>query len=297
MKSLHGHRRFGWLMVLPALITLLVVGIVPFIYAIFLAVHKFSPNPAIAPRFDALGNLWALFRDPQFTGALRTTGIMLVVSVLLNMTLGLGLALALTRINRFRRALVSLILIPSALAPIVVGVTWWMMFSPRYGPVNGILEQWFQIPGIEWTIRMPSALIAIVVGIVWQTMPVTAMILFGGLLSISDSLIEAAQLDGANGGQILRHVQIPLLRPYFLIAGLLTFISTALAYEIPFFTTEGGPGNETVTVGIYLYKLAFNFGDYGRASMMSLLIVIALAILANLYFWAVSDKRSPPKRA
>lgn len=297
MKLQHGYRRFGWFLVTPALATLLLVGLIPLIYAIFLAVHKFSPNPAIAPRFDALGNFTALFRDPQFTGALKTTGIMLVVAVTLNMTLGLALALALTRIGRFRKVLVSLILIPSALAPIVVGVTWWMMFSTRYGPVNGILEQWFNIPGIEWTIRMPSALFTIIIGVVWQTLPVTAMILFGGLLSISDSLIEAAQLDGANFWGILRHIQIPLLRPYFLIAGLLTFISTALAYEVPFFTTEGGPGNETVTVGIYLYKLAFNFADYGRASMMSLLIVIVLAILANLYIWAVSDNKTRTKRA
>ena len=84
---------------------------------------------------------------------------------------------------------------------------------------------------------------------------------------------------------------MPLMRPFFLVVGLLMIIEIVRLYELPFFITQGGPGNETVVSGVYLFKLAFSFFDLGRASMMSIFLVVALSLLAALYMRVVADKK------
>ena len=91
---------------------------------------------------------------------------------------------------------------------------------------------------------------------------------------------------------MLRHVTLPHLRPFFLVAGLLMIIEVVRLYEVPFYITQGGPGNETVLSGIYLFKLAFTFRNFGAASMMALLLVIALGIVASLYVRLVTGRKT-----
>lgn len=283
-------KTFGRLMVAPAVIILLVVGVVPFFYSLYLALFRSPPNPAMPATYYGMGNFWDLLKDKQFADAALNTGILLAVTVPAKLVLGFMLALALRQVHRLRGVAISLVLIPSALAPIVVGIGWWMMFSPRFGPVNAILEQWFGIAGRDWPIQMPEAFISIIIATIWQSTPFVAVILLGGLLAIPDSLTEAAQIDGASGWSMLWHIILPLMRPYFLIAGLLQIIGITQLYEIPWFITQGGPGNETVMAGIYLYKLAFNFVDLGRASMMAFFLVIALIIMSTVYIKWLSHR-------
>ncbi len=281
---------FGRIMVTPAVAILLLVGIVPFVYAIYLALYRFSPNPAVPPTFVGLQNLFDLFTDPQFILSVKNSGLLLVSALVLKLTLAFFLALALWSIHRFRGLVISLLLIPSALAPIVVGVDWWMMFSARFGPINAILTQWLGLAPIEWTVQMPAAFFTILIATVWQWTPFVAIILLGGLLTIPSSLLEAARVDGATWWQSLRYITLPMMRPYFLVAGLLQIIEITRLYEVPFFITQGGPGNDTVVAGIYMYKLAFNFGDIGRASMMALFLVVFLVLVSSLYVkWVAGD--------
>jgi multiple sugar transport system permease protein len=166
-----------------------------------------------------------------------------------------------------------------------------MLFNTRTGPINAVLELMGVAP-VDWTVRMPYALIAIVVALVWQWTPFVAVILLGGLTTIPPSLLEAARLDGAKSWQLLRHVTLPHLRPFFLVAGLLMIIEVVRVYEVPFYITQGGPGNETVLAGIYLFKLAFNFRNFGGASALALLFVAALSIIASLYVRLVAGKKT-----
>jgi multiple sugar transport system permease protein len=142
----------------------------------------------------------------------------------------------------------------------------------------------------EWTVTMPWALVAIVTALVWQWTPFVAVILLGGLTTIPPSVLEAARLDGAGPWRTLRHITLPYLRPFFLVAGLLMIIEMVRLYEVPFYLTQGGPGNETVLSGIYLFKLAFNFRNFGGASAMALLFVVVLTAIASLYVRLVSGK-------
>jgi multiple sugar transport system permease protein len=283
------ERAFGRIMAAPAVLLLLAVGVLPFLYMLYAAFHTFPPNPTVPPKFGGLANFSALARDPQFVTAVRTTIIVAAAALTLQMVLGFILALALNRITRFRGPVLSLLLIPSAIAPVVAGIVWWMLFNTRYGAVNAMLG-WFGVEPIAWTVTMPYALITIVVAAVWQWTPFVAVILLGGLSTVPVSVSEAACIDGASGWPLFRHVTLPLLRPFILVAGLMMLIELSRLYEVPFYITQGGPGSETVVGGVFMAKLAFDYFDLGRASMMSLLYVVTLSVIAALFMRVVNAR-------
>lgn len=289
---MRGQKRFAWFMAAPSVIALVVLGIVPLLWMLWTAFHAFSPNPVVPPRFNGLGNLWSLTSDPQFIGSLKVSALVLVAALAVQLVLGFILALALYNIKRGRGVVVSLILIPTAIAPIVAGIVWWMLFNTRFGAINSIIVQVFGADPINWTIEMPTALVAIIVGVVWQWTPFVAVILLGGLTTIPVDVLDAARIDGASPWRRLRYIILPLMRPFFLVVGLLMIIEIIRLYELPFFITQGGPGNETVVAGVYLFKLAFSFFDLGRASMMSVFLVISLSLVAALYMRLVADGRA-----
>ena len=289
---MRGQKRFAWLMAAPSIIALVALGIIPLVWMIWTAFHSFSPNPTIPPVFNGLDNLNNLVDDPQFVSSLKTSALVLIAALALQLILGFLLALALYSIKRWRGIVVSLILIPTAIAPIVAGIVWWMLFNTRFGAINSVLMQTFGMDPINWTIQMPTALIAIIIAVVWQWTPFVAVIFLGGLTTIPNDVLDAARVDGASGWRRLRYIVLPLMRPFFLVVGLLMIIEIVRLYELPFFITQGGPGNETVVAGVFLFKLAFSFFDLGRASMMSVFLVIALSIVAALYMRLVADGKA-----
>lgn len=288
---MRGQRTFAWIMASPAILILLALGVVPLGWMLWTAFQSFSPNPTIAPEFVGWRNFHALIDEPQFVKSLKITAVLLVVALTLQLFLGFILAWALFHIKRGRSVVISLVLIPTAIAPIVAGIVWWMLFNTRFGAINSMLAQWFGIDPVSWTIEMPSALIAVIIGVVWQWTPFVAVILLGGLTTISRDTIDAARIDGATPWRTLRYIILPLMRPFFLVVGLLMIIEIVRLYELPFFITQGGPGNETVVAGVYLFKLAFDFFDLGRASMMSIFLVIGLSLIAALYMRLVTDRK------
>jgi multiple sugar transport system permease protein len=275
----------------PAVIWLLAVGAAPLAFALWAAVHRWSPDPSVPPEFCGTDNLRALVGDPQFRRSLAVTALVALGAVPLEIVLGLAVALALQRAGRARGPLLTALLVPAAVAPLVAGIAWWMLFNARFGPVNAVLE-YLGLPGPEWTIRMPWAIGAVIVAVVWQGLPLAIVVLLGGIQSVPPSLVEAARLEGAGPGAVFRHVTLPHLKPFLASAALLGLIDVARLYEIPWYLTQGGPGHETVLTGIYLYKLAFSYGaDTGRASVLSLLLAAALTVVSLLYVRLASDRR------
>lgn len=280
---MRGSRRFAWTLATPSLVGLVLVSLVPFLWMTWTAFHTFSPNPTIPPRFSGLDNLWALFADPQYLQSIRVTLIVLVVSLVLKLSLGFALAWALYHIRRGRALVISLLLIPAAIAPLIAGLVWWMLFNTKFGAVNAILLGLFGIEPIQWTVSMPWALIAIIVATVWQSVPFVAVILLGGLTTIPLEVLDASKVDGASRWRELRFIVLPLMRPFFLVASLFMIIDLLRLFEMPQFLTSGGPGNETVVQGMYLFKLGFTFFDLGRASMMSLIYILVLTAIGLIF--------------
>jgi multiple sugar transport system permease protein len=284
-------KAFARLLVAPAVLLLLAAGVVPLLYALWTAVHSSSADPSEPSRFVGLANFSALLADGRFGRSLAVTAALMAGAVLLELSLGLLLALALAKVERRRGLLVSLLLVPSALAPLVAGIAWWMLFNTNYGAVNALLGK-LGLGPVEWTRSMPWAFLSILAAVVWQGTPFVAVVLLGGLTTVPASLLEAARLDGAGRWAALRHVVLPHLRPFFLVAGLLVILDVARVYEIPMMVTEGGPGDETWVAGIYLFKLAFHFSNFGGASAMALLLVAALTAVSTLTVRLVSRRNA-----
>lgn len=287
---MRGSRRFAWTLATPALIGLVAISVVPFIFMVKSAFQRFHPNPRIAPAWVGLENLWLLIDDPQFIQSIQTTAIVLVVCLFLQLTLGFSLAWALFHIRRGRALVVSLLLIPTAIAPIIAGIVWWMLFNTQYGAINSLIGK-VGLDPVQWTITMPYALIAVIVATVWQTTPFVAVILLGGLTTIPPEVLDASKVDGASRWRELRYIILPLLKPFFGVASLFMFIDLLRLFEMPQYLTTGGPGNDTVVLGMYLYKLGFSFFDLGRASMMSLLYVVVLSVVAILFVRLMRSRR------
>ena len=136
---MRGSKRFAWTIATPAILGLIAVSIVPIVWMAFSAFQKFSPNPKVAPKFNGLDNLWALFEDPQFVNSIGLTAFIGVILFVIQLTLGFAIAWALYHIRRGRSIVVSLILIPTAIAPLIAGLAWWMLFNTKFGAVNSIL--------------------------------------------------------------------------------------------------------------------------------------------------------------
>jgi multiple sugar transport system permease protein len=288
---MRGSRRFAWTLATPALIGLVAISVVPLFFMVKSAFQRFHPNPRVAPQWAGLDNLWGLIEDPQFLQSIQTTLIVLAVCLFLQLTLGFALALALYHIQRGRAVVISLILIPTAIAPIIAGIVWWMLFNTQYGAINSLIGK-AGVDPVQWTITMPYALIAVIVATVWQTVPFVAVILLGGLTTIPPDILDASKVDGASRVRELRYIVFPLLRPFFAVAALFMFIDLLRLFEMPQYLTTGGPGNDTVVLGMYLYKLGFSFFDLGRASMMSLLYVIVLSVVAGLFVRLMRSRRA-----
>ncbi len=287
---MRGSRRFAWILATPALLGLVGISLVPMIFMVRSAFQTFSPNPRVPPRWAGLDNLWGLLADPQFVQSITTTATVLVACVVLQMTLGFALAWALFHIRRGRAFLISLILIPTAIAPIIAGIVWWMLFNTQYGAINALIGK-LGIDPVQWTITMPYALMAVIVATVWQSVPFVAIILLGGLTTIPPEILDAAKVDGASRARELRYIVFPLLRPFFGVAVLFMLIDLLRLFEMPQYLTTGGPGNDTVVMGMYLFKLGFTFFDLGRASMMSLLYVVLLSVVAGLFVRLMRSRR------
>jgi multiple sugar transport system permease protein len=149
-------RTFGRIMIAPAAALFLAVGTGPLLYALYASTHSFPSEADAPPEWRGAGNFVDLSRDPQFLKSMGVTGIVTVSAVALQLGLGFVLALALNRVHRGRGLVVSLLLIPTAIAPIVAGIAWWMLFNARTGPVNAFLEM-AGMPPVEWTVTMPWA--------------------------------------------------------------------------------------------------------------------------------------------
>jgi ABC-type sugar transport system permease subunit len=228
--------------------------------------------------------------DPVFLTSARNTGIFVVLSVSLEVTLGLGIALViadrtswLSRVNR------ALVLLPWAIPPIVNGLLWSFIYNSKYGYLNAVLHQLGLIrDDIQWVGDPHLALAAVVVAYVWRTTPFGVILLYAALQGIPEELHEAAQVDGATAMQRFWGVTLPLLRPVLAVLLVLRTTFAFMVFDEILAITQGGPGNATWTLAWYTYSYAFrylNFGIGAASGFILALLVTATAVLYTRYVY------------
>lgn len=239
--------------------------------------------------FNGGANYAEVFADPLFWGSLWRTGIWTVAVVCGTLAISMPVAMILNDDFYGRGLARVIIMLPWAISLTMTAVVWRWALNGRAGLLNatlmnaGIIDQ-----PIEWLATANTAfLVEILVGIL-VSIPFTTTILLGGLSSMPQDAYEAAVVDGASGWHQFRYITLPLMKPFINIAIVLNVIYVFNSLPIIWVMTEGGPANGTDILVTYLYKLAFRFGQLGKAAAISLVMFFVLLAFTMLYVALVS---------
>ena len=204
-----------------------------------------------------------------------------VITTVLLIALGLGLALLVQESTRWKGVLRTVILVPSALGLASASLLFYALYSPQSGPISPVLEKLGLIDHpISFLGTPTAALLSTVFLIVWRFTGFYMLLLLVGLQGISGDIYEAAEIDGASRLQAFRHITLPLLRPTLALCTIMCVTGSLLAFDQFFILTKGGPDNSTITIVQLIYTFAFQGADdLGRAGALSILVLVALVIL------------------
>ncbi len=273
---------YSSLLVAPAMIVLLFFGLFPLFYAINMAFHKVDMNSVSGVgAFVGMANFRYALNNQDFWASSGRTLFFAVVSVSIQMLLGISLAFLINSLKWWKGTLRSLFLLPLASAPAAVGMIWRYLYDADFGVYNAALAA-AGLPKVDWLGNPNVALISIIIFDVWQWTPFVMLIALAGLQSLPKEPFEAAALDGASTLMVLRKLTFPLLSPVLTLVFILRSIDAARLYDPIATTTRGGPGSATETVTYYLYRVGLKYFRLDQASAMALIILFVIVVFCGL---------------
>lgn len=276
------ERRLGAAMLAPSLAVIALVAAYPICYAIWLSLNEYSVVTPGLSRFVGLDNYLDALGSTQFWEAMKTTVLFTVISVGLELAIGLGMALVMHQAFRGRAFLRAVVLVPWAILTVVTAITWRTIFEPELGFVNTMLST-LSLPGgdVVWLGEEGYALGVMILADVWKTAPFMALLLLAGLQGIPDELHDAAKVDGANTWQRFRSVTLPLLIPAITVALIFRTLDALRVFDLPYVLTKGANGTETLSL-IAQTELVTN-RNTGLGSALSVLTFITVMGISFLY--------------
>jgi sorbitol/mannitol transport system permease protein len=278
---------------LPAMVFLIAVTQVPFLYTLALSFLSWSrDHPELGRSFAGFGNFGSVFADDRLRGAVLVTVELTVVVVLLSLLLGLGLALILDRRFPGRGVVRTMLIAPFLLMPMAAALLWKHAFyNAQFGVVNGVVNAvrgWFGATApTSWSILTEQPLLAVALPLVWQWTPFMMLILLAGLQSQPGDVLEAAKIDGASPWQTFRGITLPHLSQYLQLSVLLGSIYIIQAFDAVDTVTRGVSG--TTTLPFAIFETQVNSGDYGVTSAAGVLVVVGTIVVATFALRLVSS--------
>jgi len=287
-----GNRRdlvFPLVLIAPAILVLLSLSIYPLIYSVTISLQTQTAEGSAW----SISNFTRLFTDGFFLAAMAHTFVYATAALILEFSIGLGLALLLNSQIRGRGFFRATLLVPMMLPAVVVGVVWRLMLNPNFGAINGTLKNFgLNTESLTWTASPRLAMLSVIAVDVWQWTPFVFLVLLAGLQAIPQEPYEAALIDGSSRWQTFRYVTLPLLKPAILIALLLRTMDLLRVFDQIFILTEGGPGFATETISLYIYRAAFRFFDFGYAAAMSFVLLALTNVISALYIRLLQNKET-----
>ncbi|HEY5159198.1 MAG TPA: sugar ABC transporter permease [Anaerolineales bacterium] len=276
--------RTAWLLVIPALVIILGVMLWPIIYTFILSFFNAPTGLNQVRTFIWLDNYIAMMKDPEFWDTIRRTLYFTVVSVVLEMALGLGIAQLINSHPWGWKFLRFALIVPWAVPTIVNGAMWRWIYSADFGALNGLLMQFGLIKHyVPWLTFPNLAMPLVILADAWHTMPFVALILQAALAALPEELDEAAAVDGANAFQRFWSIRLPLLRPAILVALIARTVEAFRVFDIVYIITSGGPANSTLTITFFTYLNSFPWGKQGVGAALSFLISIFTISMALIF--------------
>lgn len=267
-------RQLKWAFLLPSVLILAFLALYPFFMGIWMSLHEW-PLAGGAPEFIGLGNYQELLTDKTFQTSAKATVIFTVVSVSIELVLGVGLALYLRSLSRTWRPIFrTIFIIPMVMTPIATGLLWRLLLNGQIGVVNWLIETFLGMNAPAWTSSANMAMATVIMIDIWQWTPLIIMIVFAGLLSVPETLYEAARVDGAPKHAIFRHITLPHIKYMIAIALVFRLMRSFRSFDIIWLVTQGGPGNATRILNVFLYRVAFVNLTGGRAAALGIILLV-----------------------
>jgi raffinose/stachyose/melibiose transport system permease protein len=277
----------GWILLAPALAIYLAFAVYPMIDVFILSFQKWN---GLEPHREFVGfaNYAYIFKDdPVFWMAFGNTVIWTILAVVIPPLIGFGLALALNQSLPGRNVLRAIFYLPVVIAPIAVATMWKWMYDPFFGLFNNLMTD-IGLQGLirDWLGDRNVALYSIFAGYVWQHVGFSMVLFLAGLQGVSQSLVEAARIDGANRVQIFKHVTLPAIRTTITVVVVLSLIHSLKAFDIVYGMTLGGPAQSTQMLALWAFTQAMQIHDFGRGSAVAVvLLLITMAVVAPYLLW------------
>ncbi len=268
----------------PSVLTLILIGIGPLLYAAWTSLHYFNLTKLNQIEFIGLENYAYVLTDSAFWDAMGRTFLLLGVSLPIQLSLGLGIALLLHQPGlTFLKTLARLSLVlPMATTYAVVGLLGQVMFNLKYGVVNQLIG-FLGFDPVNWIGDPANAFIAIIFWDVWQWTPFVTLVLLAGLTTVPSEIEEAAKLETKRWTTILRHIQLPYLIPALTAVLILRTADTLKLFDMVFTMTRGGPGSSTELISLMIQRVGFRAFDQGLASAQAIILLFVTIVLSQLY--------------
>ncbi len=275
-EGARAERRFGWMLCAPAVIVMALVAIYPICYAVYLSLQRADLRFPQLTQFVGLSNYAAVLSNSFWWQAFVVTVIITVVSVAIELVLGMSLAFVLHRTPLWRGLVRTSILIPYGIVTVAAAYSWQYAWTPGVGYLANLLPS-----GSAPLTSQVQAIAIIILAEIWKTTPFMTLLLLAGLSLVPDELLRAAKVDGATPWQRFTQVMLPLMKPAILVALLFRTLDAFRIFDNIFILTQGNNGTESLS--ILGYHNLFTALNLGIGSTISVLIFIAVAIIAFLF--------------
>lgn len=283
LQNIFNNERFaGWVFILPALLGTLIFIVIPVICSFGLSFTKWDLlNPI---RFVGLDNYKEIFSEALFFKIFWNTVVFAISTSVLGVIIPLILACILNSKIRGSEFYKTAYFLPFITPMIVIGVVWEWIFDPNIGLLNHILHL-----HINWLYDTHFAMPALIIVSVWKLIGYNMVIFLSSLSGISQSMFEAAKIDGATPFQIFKNVTIPLLSPSIFFVVIITAISSFQVFDLIYLMTQGGPLDSTNVLVYAIYKNAFEYFNVGKASAIAYVLFFIILVL-TLVQWSLRKK-------
>lgn len=268
-------------LVLPAALPIFLLSMLPILAGIMYAFTNSTIIDPKIPRWIGLQNFRKVFANTAFWQSFGIGAVWTISVTVLQLALGLLLALLLNSQLRFRSVVRVLAIVPWAMPPVVVAIMWQAIYSPTHGPLNWLIAALGGPDDTNWLGSFTLALPAVILVGVWTGMPQNTISLLAGLQQIPTELVEAAKVDGAGAWSRFVHVTLPALRPVIIAVGSLSLIWNFNSFGIVYVLTGGGPGGQTLLPMLFIYNQAFHDGNTGMAAAMTDVVLLGIGILMS----------------
>jgi multiple sugar transport system permease protein len=263
----------GYAFVAPALVLLVVFALGPFLFTIWVSLHKWNMlTPVTTMPYRALSNYrYLLSDDPLFRETFGNTVYYAVGNVGLSVVLALLVALILNGPVKLRAFWRAAFFMPYVTAPVAIAIVWRNILDAQFGMLNGLLDR-FGLPQQPFLEGLGQAMPSLIGVAIWHDVGYYMIIFLAGLQAIPHDLYEAAKLDGAGAWRLFWSITLPLLRPTLLFVVVVNTLASLQVFDLPFILTQGGPVNATNTLVLYMYETAFKFLRMERATAMAVML-------------------------